>query len=442
MSRIREDRWRGRPVLAAGLRFVVFAGPIGAAVATSALIGPHLPRSDGAGSLLLRWVILLVCSTIVLVATDRVARRLLPLVVLLKLSLAFPSEAPSRLAVARSAANLKQLEERVRIARTTGFVEEPAVAAEMILSLVAAVEAHDRATRGHSERVRVYTELIGQEMKLYPEDRDRLRWAAMLHDVGKLEVPRSVLNKPGPLDPAELEVVRRHPEEGARMTAPMHAWLGEWANAIVEHHERFDGRGYPSGRGGADISLAARIVAVADVYETMTAARPYHRPKSPHRAREELVRCAGTQFDPSIVRAFLQVSVRRLRLVSGPLSWLAQWPVLRGLEGVAAAAARVTSGAAVAGGTIVMSLTPVQARAAGDHRPVPIERSAGSGEQSQPAPDPSSVSPTPWPSGPTSIRPSASPTPGGGRAIDPAPSPSPSPSPTMSLRDFLYPGSK
>jgi len=347
MSRTREDRWRGRPLSAAGLRFVVFAGPIAAALATAFLLGKVLRDATGSWPLVLRWTLLLVASTPVLIAADRLARRLLPLAVLLKLSLPFPGAAPSRLHVARAAANLKELEERVRIARTTGFDEEPSKAAAMTLSLVAAVEAHDRATRGHSERVRVYTDLIGEQMKLYPEDRDRLRWAAMVHDVGKLEVPRSVLNKPGPLDPGELEIVRRHPEDGARMTAPLHAWLGEWANAIAEHHERFDGRGYPGGRGGSAISLGARIVAVADVYETMTAARPYHRPKTALKARGELVRCSGSQFDPSVVNAFLQVSVRRLRFVSGFGTFAAQTPVLRGLRTIATAARHVGSTATV-----------------------------------------------------------------------------------------------
>ena len=374
MSGTREERWHGRPVLSAGLRSVVFAGPIAAAVAVSILVGSNLPHAAGVGSRLLRWAVLLVVSTGVLLATDRLARRLLPLAVLLKLSLAFPDDAPSRLAVARAAANLKELEERVRIARSTGFDEEPARAAEMILSLVAAVEAHDRATRGHSERVRVYTDLIGEQMKLYPEDRDRLRWAAMVHDVGKLEVPRSVLNKAGPLDPGELEVVRRHPEDGARMTAPLHEWLGEWANAIVEHHERFDGRGYPGGRGGSAISLGARIVSVADVYETMTATRPYHRPKSPAKAREELVRCAGTQFDPAVVNAFLQVSVRKLRLVSGLGAWLAQTPPLRGLRGIATAARRTTSAATVLVVAVLMSVSGTPSPVA---QPAPVAHDAG-----------------------------------------------------------------
>jgi putative nucleotidyltransferase with HDIG domain len=325
MSRIREDSWRGRPILSAGLRFFVFAAPIGAAVGAGGLVAQLLENTGGLGEVMVRWVVTLAVAAVTLLVADRLVRRLLPLVVLLRLSLAFPDRAPSRLAVARSAANLKELEERVRIARTTGFDDaDPANAAEMILSLVAAVEAHDRATRGHSERVRIYTDLIGEQLKLYPWDRDKLRWAALLHDVGKLEVPRSVLNKAGPLDAGELEIVRRHPEESARMTRPLHDWLGEWGNAIVEHHERFDGRGYPQGHAGAAISLGARIVAVADVYETMTAARPYHKPKSAAEARDELVRCSGTQFDPAMVQAFLQVSVRRLRLVSGPFSVLVQ----------------------------------------------------------------------------------------------------------------------
>src|SRR5439155_11334988 len=225
--------------------------------------------------------------------------------------------------------------------------EDAGQSAETILSLVAAVEAHERSTRGHAERVRVYTDLLADQLKLYPDDRDRLRWGALLHDVGKLEVPLSVLNKAGPLDPRELEIVRRHTEDGAKLTRPMHAWLGEWTAAITEHHERWDGRGYPRGTAGPEISLGARVVAVADVYETMTAARPYHRPKSHAEARKELVRCSGTQFDPAIVGAFLQIPERHLQLVRGRVALLAQAPVLRELDRVVGAVGSVISAALV-----------------------------------------------------------------------------------------------
>jgi len=359
MARTPDDRWRGRPFLSAGLRLFVFVAPIAAAALTSALTARAVNRSPEIGPLALRWAIVIVSSTIMLIVADRGVRRLLPLAVLLRLDLGFPGRKPSRLSVGGAAANLRELEERVRIARTTGFEEDPDHAAEMILSLVAAVEAHDRATRGHAERVRVYTDLLGEQMRLYPEDRDRLRWAALLHDVGKLEVPVSVLNKPGPLDPRELEIVRRHPEDGARLTHPLHAWLGEWAAAITEHHERWDGRGYPSGTAGSDVSLGARVIAVADCYETMTASRPYHKPKSPAEARRELLRCSGTQFDPAIVLAFLEVPFRRLRHVSGPAAFFAQTPVLRGIDRVGGIVGRVASAAAVAGGALAVSIASV-----------------------------------------------------------------------------------
>lgn len=429
MTRVPDQRWRGRPVLSACLRFIVFVGPIGAAVLTSALVAHALPRAAGRWALVVRVAITIAGSTVVLVVIDRLARRLLPLAVLLRLSLAFPGEAPSRITVARSAGNLRELEERVRIARTVGFVDEPARTAEMILSLVAAVEAHDKATRGHSERVRVYTDLLGEQLKLHPSDRDRLRWSALLHDVGKLEVPRKVLNKPGPLSAREMDVVRRHPGEGARHTRPLHTWLGEWAAAIEEHHERWDGRGYPKGLAGTSITLGGRIVCVADSYETMTAARPYHKPKNATQARQELVRCAGTQFDPTIVRAFLGVSVGRLRWASGPLSWLAQSPFLRGLEGVAGAAGRVATGAAAAGGVLAVAVAPTAPAAPA------VAAAPARAQRSRPSAG-TPVSPTPTPSIP-GVTPSPTQTPITLRSPPPTtisrfPSPSPSPSPTKS----------
>ncbi len=143
--------------------------------------------------------------------------------------------------------------------------------------------------------------------------------------------------------------MKEHPSEGARIAAPLLEWLGPWGVAIVEHHERFDGKGYPAGLGGSSISLAGRIVAVADSYDTMTAARSYKKPMAVWSARRELADCAGGQFDPEIVRAFLSISLPRLLWKTGPISFLVQLPVLArlqqvGLESVTA----MTQGAAVA----------------------------------------------------------------------------------------------
>jgi hypothetical protein len=196
---------------------------------------------------------------------------------------------------------------------------------------VLALNVHDRASRGHSERVRVFTDLLTAELKLPEADRARLRWAALLHDVGKLEVPASLLNKPSAPDEEEWVTLRRHPEDGARMIAPLLLWLGEWGAAVVQHHERYDGTGYPRRLKGHDISLAARIVSVADVYEVMTAPRPYKRPMSVVASRQELIRVAGTQLDPAIVRAFLNISSGNLWRTIGIGAWIAQIPTLGGL---------------------------------------------------------------------------------------------------------------
>jgi len=361
MARLGEHRWHSRPATASLLRVLIVAAPLAAGAATSLLVARAVNRTSSVHPMPIRWLVVVASSLAVLVLVHRLARRLLPLAVLLRMSLAFPGAAPSRFSVARAAANLRELEERLRIARTTGFDfdEDAGHAAEIILSLVAAVEAHERSTRGHAERVRVYTDLIAEQLNLHPDDRDRLRWAALVHDVGKLEVPTSVLNKAGPLDPRELEIVRRHPEDGARLTKPLHDWLGEWATAIGEHHERFDGRGYPRGAQGGEISLGARIIAVADVYETMTAARPYHRPKSHAEARKELVRCSGTQFDPTIVGVFLQVPERRLQAARGGLGRVSHTPGLRELDRLVGAVGRVISAAIVTGGILAVSIAGV-----------------------------------------------------------------------------------
>ena len=162
-------------------------------------------------------------------------------------------------------------------------------------------------TRGRGvirERVRAYSEMLAEEMGVSEEDRAKLRWASLLHDIGKLKVSPDILNKPGKLDDDEWVEIKNHPTYGAEICGPLIDWLGPWSSAIVEHHERFDGFGYPAGFAGLEIALGGRVVAVADAYDVMTTARSYKKPMPAGAAREELARHAGAQFDPDVVRAF------------------------------------------------------------------------------------------------------------------------------------------
>ena len=344
----REGRWAGRPVLAGALYLVAHLVPIAAAVVTSIVVSRYLPHAHDTGDVVLNWIALLGVSSVALLAVDRVARRALPLAALLKLSMVFPDRAPKRLAVARRAGRgtVRDLEERIAEAKALGEADEPAKAAEVILSLVAALHSHDPRTRGHSERVRWFADLVAAELRLPEADRDRLRWAALLHDVGKLRVHRRILAKPSKLSQREWKHIHRHPEEGARIMAPLAEWLGPWAETIVQHHERYDGTGYPHGVKGEEISLGGRIVSVADAYEVMTGARAYKKTMSALEARRELTRCAGTHFDPAIVRAFLNVSLGRLRWIAGPAAWLAQVPFIGWLPRLADGAAAISGQAA------------------------------------------------------------------------------------------------
>jgi HD-GYP domain-containing protein (c-di-GMP phosphodiesterase class II) len=385
------ERWRARPVQSAILRGIVLLVPLGAGVITAAVLSRIVPRPAG-GRQFLWWILLFASSAVVAGLVDRVARRLLPLAVLLRLTLLFPDRAPSRYAVARTAGNTRLLEERVRVARERGIDGDPTRAAETVLALVAALGAHDRQTRGHSERVRAYTDLLAGALKLPADDRDRLRWAALLHDIGKLEVSAEILNKPGKPEPHEWESLKRHPEAGARLTGPLFPWLSEWGMAIQQHHERFDGRGYPNGVAGEEISVGGRILCVTDSFETMTAARSYKKPMSVTAARQELTRCAGSQFDPSIVRAFVTVSLGRLWWQVGPVSWVAQLPFisLRAASGTVAEVARAAAatlakaavGVAAIGAAGLTSLPPAGASA---ERPPGVHSSASTQEVRPPA---------------------------------------------------------
>ncbi|MBJ7609312.1 MAG: HD domain-containing protein [Candidatus Dormibacteraeota bacterium] len=329
------QEWRRRRMLSRALRLAVFVGPIALSFAVAVALSNVLPRISGAPSAVLWMAVILGVSLATLVVFERLARRLLPLAALLDLCLVFPDRAPGRFAVARRSGRQSDLRESLRKALAAGDLHQ-ARRMQTVMELVLALSVHDRGTRGHSERVRVFTDMLAEEMNVPDSGRGRLRWAAILHDIGKLEVPRSTLNKQGKPSEDEWAVLHRHPAEGAQLIASLMPWLGEWGSAVEQHHERFDGRGYPHGLRGDQISLAARIVSLADSFEVMTAPRSYKRPMSVVAAREELVRVAGTQLDPTAVRAFLNISVGRLWRAVGLGAWLAQFPLVARLTSTAA----------------------------------------------------------------------------------------------------------
>ncbi|MEV0262617.1 HD-GYP domain-containing protein [Streptomyces sp. NPDC050617] len=171
-----------------------------------------------------------------------------------------------------------------------------------IRALVQAVDIKDRYTRGHSERVGRASVLIARELGMDGDRLEALRFAGILHDVGKLGVPTRLLRKNGPLTPQERRVIELHPEYGHEMVRGI-GFLDEARAAILHHHERLDGSGYPYGLSGRHIPLFARVVAVADAFDAMTSTRTYRRGRPVAAAVEELRRCAGTQFDPLMVGA-------------------------------------------------------------------------------------------------------------------------------------------
>jgi putative nucleotidyltransferase with HDIG domain len=164
-------------------------------------------------------------------------------------------------------------------------------------------------TRDHSENVAAYAVSLGRELGLDSDHIVRLRLAAHFHDIGKVAVSSSILNKPSPLTVAEMDELRLHPTVGATML--MHAGLREEAHWICCHHEWVDGGGYPNGLRGSEIPLEARIILVADAFEAMTSDRPYSAGVAPDEALDELRRCAGSQFDPEVVEALVDLVERR-----------------------------------------------------------------------------------------------------------------------------------
>ncbi|MHB8417359.1 MAG: HD-GYP domain-containing protein [Myxococcales bacterium] len=176
--------------------------------------------------------------------------------------------------------------------------------------LLAEIRAYDPYTAQHGDRVARYAVAIGRGLGLPPEQVEAIRWAALLHDIGKLWVPTEILLKPGSLDADETSIMRRHAGFGAELL--QRRGLAACAFLVGQHHERIDGQGYPLGCAGRDIHPHARIVSVADVYDAMTTDRSYRRSLGHPQAEAELRRVAGTQLDADVVAAFLDLRARQL----------------------------------------------------------------------------------------------------------------------------------
>lgn len=175
----------------------------------------------------------------------------------------------------------------------------------VVTALANAVEAKDAPTERHCQRLALLAARIGTRIGLPGPELDAVTYGALLHDVGKIGVPDHVLGKPGALTEAEWALVRRHPEIGERICAPLDSFA-VFGPIIRHHHERWDGRGYPDGLRGEAIELGARIVGLVDAFDAMTHDRPYRPALDLERAMAELAREAGRQFDPDLVRLFAE----------------------------------------------------------------------------------------------------------------------------------------
>lgn len=175
-----------------------------------------------------------------------------------------------------------------------------------IKALANAIEARDPYTAGHSERVTEYSVKIARRMNLSDDEIEKIRYAALLHDIGKINIKEDILNKPGRLTPDEYRVIQQHPSIGAKIMEPVKEFR-EILPYMYHHHEWYNAGGYPGGVRGDKIPLAARIITVSDAFDAMTTDRPYRRAMPVEIAIDEIIRNSGTQFDPRVVEVFIKL---------------------------------------------------------------------------------------------------------------------------------------
>lgn len=183
-----------------------------------------------------------------------------------------------------------------------------------IKTLISIINAKDKYTYGHTERVVIYCDTMAKELKLSYEDEKILKFGAYLHDIGKIEIPQEILNKKMKLTDQEWEYIKKHPTDGAEIIRPVPA-LKKVGTLVLHHHEKYNGSGYPKGLKGQEIPYLARILMIADSFDAMTSSRPYQTRKSYEQAFEELRKCKETQFDPELVEVF----IKTLQETSNPI---------------------------------------------------------------------------------------------------------------------------
>lgn len=188
------------------------------------------------------------------------------------------------------------------------FDEQRAMFLGTLRALTAAIDAKDRYTRGHSDRVALLSMQMARQIGLSEKEAERYHIAGLIHDIGKIGVPEAVLCKPGKLDDAEFEQIKRHPAIGYHILQGIPT-MNDVLPGVLHHHEKWDGRGYPHKLVGNDIPLMARIIALADTFDAMSSTRSYRTALLREKVLNEIARCAGSQFDPELVPHFLKLDL-------------------------------------------------------------------------------------------------------------------------------------
>jgi putative nucleotidyltransferase with HDIG domain len=205
--------------------------------------------------------------------------------------------------IGRLAGTLNYMAQKIR----ESMKEREELMLGILTALTRSIDAKSRWTAGHSERVTKYAEMIGRKLKFSDEDLRNLVISALLHDIGKLAVPEEILDKPGRLTDEEFDVVKTHPRVGANIVEEIPTYHDVILPGILHHHERWDGKGYPKGLEGEEIPLFARIITVADVFDAITADRPYRKAMSEEEVRVFVKENIGKMFDPEITELFISV---------------------------------------------------------------------------------------------------------------------------------------